>query len=333
MPEWLFLLVEDPWSAMYNHAWVLALLLTIGIAMAMARRHHGIPATAWSPRERVVLWILTAGALCAFIAQQLGRDLAAVQFVNPDWTTNFIWWKYVTVLGAVLLPLVAVSIVLRQARGDVAERVAPTTARDWATFSSRSALAAAGVMLAAFVILSVWTGVTSTQAADGAYRLLVAPGTFTGTGLLEEGRDFFGWSYSLPAVAAVLAVAAAACAALRENALRPFRRPSTLEAERQARRSIGSAVLTLAGGALVLTLAIVLRDTGAAGMPHQGMVFEDGTQVAVGASYEALGRLFIALAAILRTAGLTLLLAIPVISWLPTFASHRETAARTGARR
>ena len=55
MPEWLFLLVEDPWSAMYNHAWVLALLLTIGIAMAMARRHHGLPATVRSPRGLVVV--------------------------------------------------------------------------------------------------------------------------------------------------------------------------------------------------------------------------------------------------------------------------------------
>ncbi len=333
MPAWLFILVEDPWSALYNHAWVPALVLAIGLIAVLRRRSHGVPGTVWSPRERWVLWVLTAGALFAFIAQQLGRDLAAVRFVNPDWTTNFIWWKYVTVLAAVLLPLLAVAVILRSARRDVEERVAPTTARDWMTFSNRSVLAGAGFLLAAFAVLMIWTGVTSTQASDGAYRLLVAPGSFTGAGFLEEGRDFFGWSYSLPVVAAVLVVAAASWAVLRENALRPFRRPSTLELERQARRKISSTVLTLSGGAVLLTLAIVLRDTGDAGTPHQGMVLEDGTQVAVGASYEALGRLFIALAAILRTAGLTLLLAIPILSWLPSFASHRDVAAQAGALR
>lgn len=327
MPEWFFILVADPWAALYAHGWVFAVFVAFGVLTWGARTTVGGPADSSSPRERSVLIVLTVGAALVVLAQELVRDLAAVLFVNPDWTTNFIWWKYVGPIGILAVSIAVGAVFLRGSRRDVEVRVPPVVARDWATFTSRRSLIFACVALGLLLLTSLVAGLNSSQAVDGHFRLLILSGAeFYGNpaGLQTEGKDYFGWSYSGPTLAFVAAGAVATWWFLRENALRPFRNPETVETETRVRARMSRSALLLFAGTTLLTLAIVIMDMGWAGMPWAGLTLEDGNHVSIGGEFEALSRVLLAVAALLRPVALTLVLLGGTVGWLPALVADRQ---------
>ncbi|NYF12078.1 hypothetical protein HDC34_000372 [Pseudoclavibacter sp. JAI123] len=334
MPAWLHVAISDPWSVLYAHGWVASVVAALAI-LAMRVRAVGRDSNvdAVSMRDRIVFLMLAIGAVLVFLAQELVRDLAATLFVNPDWTTNFIWWRYVGPPAALLVPLISAAVVLRRARRDVEVRVPPSAARDWSTFSSRSALWCASVALGSLASVSILAGMQSSQAADGAFRLLRTRGYEIygdSRALQEEGMDYFGWSYSAPVLVISGLLVIAVWVVLRENALRPYRRPETAASESRVRSSLASSITMLLTGSVLLTTAIALRDIGNAGLPWGFMSTESIDSLPIGGEFEALSRVLLALAALMRPIGLTFVLIGGTIGWLPSLIARRGLPASRG---
>ncbi|GAB3297729.1 hypothetical protein [Pseudoclavibacter terrae] len=337
MPAWLQIAISDPWSVLYAHGWV-ASVVAVLVILAMRVRAVGRDGNvdAVSTRDRFVFFLLAIGAVLVFLAQELVRDLAATMFVNPDWTTNFIWWRYVGPPAALIVPLILAAVVLRRARRDVEVRVPPTAARDWSTFSSRSSLWCASVALGTLASVSILAGMQSSQAVDGAFRLLRTRGYEIygdSRALQEEGMDYFGWSYSAPVLVITGLAVVAVWFVLRENALRPYRRPETAAGEAQVRSALASSATLLLTGAVLLTTAIALRDIGNAGLPWGFMSTESIESIPIGGEFEALSRVLLALAALVRPVGLTLVLLGGTVWWLPSLIARRGLYTAHGAAR
>ncbi|WP_394254986.1 hypothetical protein [Pseudoclavibacter helvolus] len=194
---------------LYAHGWIVAVLIAGGVLILEARSTKRETRRSPSPRERLVLIVLGVGAAVVFAAQEIVRDQAHLLLVSSDWTTRFIWWKYVGPAVSLAVALVVGSLLLRGARRDVEVRVPPFAARGWFSFTRRTLLVWACAALSLLIVVALFAGANSSQAADGHFRLLILSGNSlhgNWAGWLSEGTDYFGWSYSGPTMATVAIV-------------------------------------------------------------------------------------------------------------------------------
>lgn len=194
---------------LYAHGWIVAVLIAGGVLILEARSTKRETRRSPSPRERLVLIVLGVGAAVVFAAQEIVRDQAHLLLVSSDWTTRFIWWKYVGPAVSLAVALVVGALLLRGARRDVEVRVPPFAARGWFSFTRRTLLVWACAALSLLIVVALFAGANSSQAADGHFRLLILSGNslhVNWAGWLSEGTDYFGWSYSGPTTATVAIV-------------------------------------------------------------------------------------------------------------------------------
>ncbi|PPF45378.1 hypothetical protein C5B85_07300 [Pseudoclavibacter sp. AY1F1] len=317
---------------LYAHGWIVAVVIAAGVLILATRNASRAAIGSTSPRERSVLVVLSVGSAVVFAAQEIVRDQAELLLVSSDWTTRFIWWKYVGPAAALVLVLIVGALLLRGARRDVEVRVPPFAARGWASFTGRALLVWACAGLSLLILVALFAGANSSQAADGHFRLLILSGNAlhgNSVGWMSEGTDYFGWSYSGPTLATAGLAALACWCFLRENALRPYRNPSTVDAEARLRVVLGRSVLLLFIGTVLVTTAIVLRDMGYAGIPHGGILMEEGFVLPIGGEFEALSQVLLVVSALLRPIAVTLVLLGGSIGWLPELVAGRRRAARS----
>ena len=334
MSDWTGSYPFEALSMLYAHDWIVAVLIAGGVLILEARSTKRETRRSPSPRERLVLIVLGVGAAVVFAAQEIVRDQAHLLLVSSDWTTRFIWWKYVGPAVSLAVALVVGALLLRGARRDVEVRVPPFAARGWFSFTGRTLLVWACAALSLLIVVALFAGANSSQAADGHFRLLILSGNSlhgNWAGWLSEGTDYFGWSYSGPTTATVALATLACWSILRENALRPYRNPSTVEAEARMRVVLGRSVLLLFTGTVLVTVAIVLRDMGFAGMPHGGIVMEAGLVLPIGGEFEALSKVLLLISALLRPIALACVLLGGTVGWLPPLIARRGAHVSRGA--
>ncbi|UOE42724.1 hypothetical protein [Agromyces larvae] len=184
------------------------------------------------------------------------------------------WWQYATPVFAAAVCLTAVLVVILF-RGSVPpERpVLPIARRTWTSFSSRGALLGAGVTLAVLLTTTIAAGLASSSDERGRYIYLEI--AVPNVPIDPLWPWFYGWSFGVPVLVCLAALALATWATLRANATRPFRRPETVTAERATRAQIASGVALIATGGMLLALAGAWRFIGRSGTISQLIVGGD----------------------------------------------------------
>ncbi|NQX26932.1 hypothetical protein HQQ81_06160 [Microbacteriaceae bacterium VKM Ac-2854] len=225
----------------------LAAVITVGILWRRRRGGQGVGADR---REERVLALAAFGVLLVYVVEYVLRGFVL------DLVNIVEWWQYATPVVAAVVALAAVLITLLH--GPVPERpMSPSSRRTWLTFSSRAGLGAACGSFLGLVAVTVAAGSASSADTDGRFILLdlVAPNA-----AMDAVQPwFYGWSFGVPVLIALAALAVVTAMALRANAARPFLRPETVLAEQASRRIVAAAVVRIATAGILLSLAGALR--------------------------------------------------------------------------
>lgn len=175
------------------------------------------------------------------------------------------WWRYAT---PVFLALVGISVVLGLivARGATPSEapVVPAARRTWMSFSPLPSLIGAGIALFALLATTIAAGLASSPDREGRYVWLEIP--VPNEGAIDPIRPwFYGWAYGAPVLICLAALIAVTWGVLHRNAARPYIRPETVAAERDARREVAIGAVRIATAGMLLALAGAWRLIAAAG--------------------------------------------------------------------
>ncbi|RZU64488.1 hypothetical protein EV379_0784 [Microterricola gilva] len=180
--------------------------------------------------------------------------------------------------------------------------------------------AAWGIAMTVLVLSVVWAGLLSAPDGNGDYTLhSVELGQTTGS------TSIAGWYFGVPVIISALLVAALVLSALRWQATPPLAADAGQDI--WLRRAATRSLLSLSGGAVVVTLGWVLLSIGnAAQMTLSGPSAEDGGMVTVGSPLAPIGVVVRVLGLLLQGVGLALML-LSLFSRLaprPELARHDE---------
>jgi len=185
------------------------------------------------------------------------------------------WWQYATpVFAAVLCLAVALALIVLRGTNQPEQPVVPTARRTWLSFSPRTGLIGAGAAFIALLGTTIAAGLASSSDDRGRFIYLEIPVPNTE---IEPLRPwFYGWDFGVPVLLCLAALALVTWATLRRNAMRPYLRPETVTAERQARVQIASGTVAIATAAILLALGGAFRFIGRYGALSQLTVGNDG---------------------------------------------------------
>lgn len=247
----------------------IALLLAAAIVIARGRREATGVAQARGVEDAAAV---SARYLPEYRALGLGALAVIVVFFVENLLTGYFmnlanvveWWRYATPIFAAALAIVVVGalIVLRGSRPPEVPLPSPTR-RGWASFSARSGLIGAGLALAGLVATTVWAGLMSSS--DGAGRFIYIEMAVPNTDVGPVRPWFYGWSYGVPVLLCLVALAAVVWLVLRGNAVRPYIRPEGVHAENRARGAIAASVVGIASAGMLLALGGAFRFIGRSG--------------------------------------------------------------------
>jgi hypothetical protein len=195
------------------------------------------------------------------------------------------WWRFATALFVAALGLGIVAAI--EVRGAKPSEVPVVSAarRTWTSFGPRVGLIGGVVALVAILVTSIAAGLVAyvDSRGDSAWLEIPIPNEET----IDPLRlHFYGWTYGVPVLICAALLAAAAWGVLHANASRPYIRPETVAAERDARRSVARDAVRIATGATLLGLAGAWRLIAGAGTAS-GLVIEGKND---GAPYEVIWR-------------------------------------------
>lgn len=265
---------------------VLAVFIVAGILLVPRLRHRlGGPAApdgtrlpAVTDRYRPEHRALGIGAIAVIVVY-------AVENVVRGYLLNLVdiveWWQYATpVFTAVLCLAVGLALIVVRGTPEPERPVVPTARRSWLSFGPRAGLIGGACAVVALLATTIAAGLASSADDRGRFIYLEIPVPNTE---LEPLRPwFYGWDFGVPVLICLAALVLVTWATLRRNALRPYRRPETVTAERTARSQVASGAVAIATAATLLALGGAFRLIGRFGSMSQLTVGNDDG----GATYE-----------------------------------------------
>lgn len=300
---------------------LLAVAVVVVVGLSCARRCRNAPDAA-APRGIAVPASVTQRYLTEYRVLGLSALTVLVAFFVENLLIGIIlslsdvaeWWRYATPIFAAvcMLAIVAVLIVLRGTRRPEAP-VISTVRRGWASFSTRAELIVTGGVLLALAATTLWAGLLSS--ADNRGRFIYISIDVPNTDVSGIRPWFYGWTFGVPVLVSLAALAAITWFVLRSNAVRPYIRPETVLAEQRARASLATSVAHLSSGAILLAFGGALRFIGRSGGPGLlGMTGENGEEMTYETSWagEQFAEVAAWLAPVLQIVGFALLL---IVAW------------------
>lgn len=287
---------------------VLAAIIAAGMLVLLPRRADDEPADV--QRRNVGEQRALRGGAAFVIVAVLG-DVVVRSYVL-DLSAAIAWWRCATALLAASAALAVVLIVGRGRRPAAdAAPVVTGVRRTWASFAPRTGILAVVGAALALVATTIAAGATAWTSPDGRSAWLEVP--------IPNEQDvdpirlpFYGYSFGVPVLIAMVAMLALAWAVLHLDAASPYLRAQSVTAERTARRRVAVDVLRIAGAALLLALAAAWRLIASAGSVSQLIIDgqNDGRAYEVVWRYAEFAVAGGALAPALEIAGFALLLLV-----------------------
>lgn len=212
---------------------------------------------SYAPERRMI----AAGAALMIVV--LAASTFVIDYVIVDQSIR--WWRFTLGLTAVTVVLAVVVglIATRGTRPPEVPAISPAR-RHWASFSSSTALTVTVVVTVLLVATTVFGGLTSEADSEGNWRWLALP-IVNEAGIDPIRLNYYGWSFGVPVLVAMVAALGVAWVTLDRSAARPFLRPDTVAAERQLRRQTASGIHALVVSAMLLALAGAWRMIAEAG--------------------------------------------------------------------
>lgn len=212
-----------------------------------------------------------------FLPERRALSLAAVAVIVVFGAENVIrgylvnlpgviaWWRYATPVFVAFLGItVVLGMILLRGTTPPESPVLPAARRTWLSFGPRAGLAGAGIALLAELATTIAAGLASSPDGQGRYVWLVIP--VPNEAQIDPIRvPFYGWVYSTSVLVCLALLVVVSVMALRTNAARPYLRPGTVTAEREARRRVAGGVVRIATGGMLLALAGACRLIASAG--------------------------------------------------------------------
>lgn len=263
------------------------------------------PATARYRPEHRALGIGAIAVVLVFAAENIVRGY----LLNLSDIVE--WWQYATpVFVAVLCLAVTLALIVLRGTNQPEQPVVPTARRTWLSFSPRAGLIGAVAAFIALLGTTIAAGLASSSDDRGRFIYLEIPVPNTE---IEPLRPwFYGWDFGVPVLLCLAALALVTWATLRRNAMRPYLRPETLTAERQARVQIASGTVAIATAAMLLALGGAFRFIGRYGAMSQLTVGNDGTTYDLAWQYAEFAAVARSLAPALEITGFALLLLVAI---------------------
>lgn len=163
------------------------------------------------------------------------------------------WWQYATPVFAATLSLsLPAAMIVTRGTTPPEQAVLSGTRRTWTSFVPRAGLVGAVLSLGALIVTTLGAGAASS--ADERGRFVHLELRVPNTTIDPVRPWFYGWDYGVPVLICLAALVAVTWAALRWNAIRPFLRPETVDAERNARDEIAAGILGIAAAGTLLAL-------------------------------------------------------------------------------
>ncbi|WP_429458933.1 hypothetical protein [Microbacterium sp. ZKA21] len=212
----------------------------------------------YGPERRTVM-IVSIAVIILFLVEHLVSGYAL------DLIDEVAWWRYATPLFVASVGIgVVLALILTRGTAPAEAAVLPVARRTWRSFSARPALIGTGILVLVLAVTTVLSGLASTPNSRGWYVWLEIP--IANEPDIDPVRPwFYGWAYGLPVLVCLLVLVVVAWAALRANAVRPYLRPETVPAEREARRRVATGIVRITAAAMLLALAGSWRLIAAAG--------------------------------------------------------------------
>ena len=144
------------------------------------------------------------------------------------------WWRYATpVFSAFLGISVVLGLIVTRGTTPPEAPVLPAARRTWLSFSPRRGIIGASIALLVLVATTIAAGLASSPDGQGRYIWLAIP--VPNEVAIDPIRPwFYGWAYGVPVLICVAVLTAVTWAVLHTNAARPYIRPETVTAERDA---------------------------------------------------------------------------------------------------
>lgn len=237
--------------------WGVWLAIAVFAALIVARR---APRTDVAPFTRRVARLGGLAIAVSWALMQL-----APMFASEPW--RVMWWL---MLPPAVVASTAVAIILARTLRDPSTPevpVTPVVRRGWLSFTRRRDWAVTASAFGALLALSVAAGLASSPDDDGLYSRISIPVGDQGAG----SSTFFGWAYSVPLVIVTTVLLVLLYLALRSNAGRPFRRPDTVGAETEQRRTTSVVLFALAGASVLIGLSDAVLMVAHAGLGSVGV--------------------------------------------------------------
>ena len=139
--------------------------------------------------------------------------------------------------------------------------------RSWTSFGPKAGLVGWGATLAALLATTITAGLAVSADDAGRFIYLAVP---VPNQPIESLRFwFYGWAYGLPVLICVTAFTVVTWRSMHASAIRPFRRPDTVAAERSARVEIADRIMGISAAGMLLALAVAWRFIARAGSAGQ----------------------------------------------------------------
>lgn len=229
--------------------------------------------------ERVVLAITAMVVIVVFAVENVLRGYVL------HLGEQLPWWRFATALFVAALGLgIVAAIEVRGAKPSEVPVVSGAR-RTWTSFGPRVGLIGGVAVLVAILVTSIGAGLAAyvDSRGDSAWLEIPIPNEETVDPLRLH---FYGWTYGVPVLICAALLAAAIWGVLHANASRPYIRPETVAAERDARRGVARDAVRIATAAMLLGLAGAWRLIASAGTAS-GLVIEGQND---GAPYEVIWR-------------------------------------------
>lgn len=195
------------------------------------------------------------------------------------------WWRFATAIVVAALGLgIVAAIEVRGAKPSEVPVVSGAR-RTWTSFGPRVGLIGGVAVLVAILVTSIAAGMAAyvDSRGDSAWLEIPIPNEET----IDPVRvHFYGWTYGVPVLICAALLAAAVWGVLHANASRPYIRPETVAAERDARRGVARDAVRIATAGMLLGVAGAWRLIASAGTTS-GLVIEGKND---GAPYEVIWR-------------------------------------------
>src|SRR6478752_544232 len=236
---------------------VIALLVAGGILLIASRplrEDHGAGQlseqaarsvrTRYLPEHRA-LGIASIAVIVLFAVENLVRGYLLNLF-DLNLIDQVSWWRYATpVFSAFLGISVVLGLIVTRGTTPPEAPVLPAARRTWMSFSPRRSIIGASITLLVLVATTIAAGLASSPDGQGRYVWLVIP--VPNEAAIDPIRlGFYGWAYGLPVLICLAVLTAVTWAVLHTNATRPFMRPETVTAEREARREVAIGTVRIA---------------------------------------------------------------------------------------